>query len=57
MNDYIFDWAENSEKILAGGGYTTKAHQTFEQKMLFAHVGEQGYSKDEIVSLWIKTDS
>ena len=57
MNDYIFDWAENSEKILAGGGYTTKAHQTFEQIMLFAYLREKGYSKDEIFSLWIKTDS
>ena len=57
MNDYIFDWAENSEKILAGGGYTTKTHQTFEQIMLFAYLREKGYSKDEIFSLWIKTDS
>lgn len=57
MNDYIFDWAENSEKILAGGGYTTKAHQTFEQIMLFAYLREKGYSKDEIFSLWIETDS
>ena len=57
MNDYIFDWAENSEKILAGGGYTTKVHQTFEQIMLFAYLRERGYSKDEIFSLWIKTDS
>ena len=57
MNDYIFDWAENSEKILAGGGYTTKAHQTFEQIMLFAYLREKGYSKDEIFGLWIKTDS
>ena len=57
MNDYIFDWAENSEKILAGGGYTTKAHQTFEQIMLFAYLREKGYSKDEIFSLWIETNS
>lgn len=57
MNDYIFDWAENSEKILAGGGYTTKVHQTFEQIMLFAYLRERGYSKDEIFSLWIETDS
>lgn len=57
MNDYIFDWAENSEKILAGGGYTTKVHQTFEQIMLFAYLREKGYSKDEIFSLWIKTNS
>lgn len=57
MNDYIFDWAENSEKILAGGGYTTKVHQTFEQIMLFAYLRERGYSKDEIFNLWIKTDS
>ena len=57
MNDYIFDWAENSEKILAGGGYTSKVHQTFEQIMLFAYLREKGYSKDEIFSLWIKTDS
>ena len=57
MNDYIFDWAENSEKILAGGGYTTKAHQTFEQIMLFAYLREKGYSKDEIFSLWIKANS
>ena len=42
MNDYIFDWAENSEKILAGGGYTTKVHQTFEQIMLFAYLREKG---------------
>ncbi len=57
MNDYIFDWVENSEKILAGGGYTTKVHQTFEQIMLFAYLREKGYSKDEIFSLWIETDS
>ena len=57
MNDYIFDWAENSEKILAGGGYTTKVHQTFEQIMLFAYLREKGYSKDEIFDLWVKTDS
>ena len=57
MNDYIFDWAENSEKILAGGGYTTKVHQTFEQIMLFAYLREKGYSKDEIFSLWIETNS
>lgn len=57
MNDYIFDWAENSKKILAGGGYTTKVHQTFEQIMLFAYLRERGYSKDEIFSLWIETDS
>lgn len=57
MNDYIFDWEENSEKILAGGGYTTKVHQTFEQIMLFAYLREKGYSKDEIFSLWTKTDS
>ena len=57
MNDYIFDWAENSEKILAGDGYTTKVHQTFEQIMLFAYLREKGYSKDEIFSLWIKTNS
>ena len=57
MNDYIFDWAENSEKILAGGGYTTKVHQTFEQIMLFAYLREKGYSKDEIFNLWVRTDS
>lgn len=57
MNDYIFDWSENSEKILAGGGYTTKVHQTFEQIMLFAYLRENGYSKDEIFDLWVKTDS
>lgn len=57
MNDYIFDWAENNEKILAGGGYTTKVHQTFEQIMLFAYLREKGYSKDEIFDLWVKTDS
>jgi hypothetical protein len=57
MNDYIFDWAENSEKILADRGYTTKVHQTFEQIMLFAYLREKGYSKDEIFDLWIKTDS
>lgn len=57
MNDYVFDWAENSEKILNGEGYTTKVHQTFEQIMLFCYLREKGYNKEQIFDLWIKTDS
>ena len=57
MNDYIFDWAENSEKILNGEGYTTKVHQTFEQIMLFCYLREKGYNKEQIFDLWIKTNS
>ena len=57
MNDFIFDWAENSEKILNGEGYTTKVHQTFEQIMLFCYLREKGCNKEQIFDLWIKTDS
>ena len=57
MNDYIFDWSENSEKILNGEGYTTKVHQTFEQIMLFCYLREMGYNKEQIFDLWIKTNS
>lgn len=57
MNDYVFDWAENSEKILNGEGYTTKVHQTFEQIMLFCYLREKGYNKEQIFDAWIKTDS
>lgn len=57
MNGYIFDWEENCKQILNGLGYTTKSHQTYEQIMLFRYLIDKGFSKDQIESLWVKTNS
>ena len=57
MNGMIFDWADNSQNILDGKGYTTKAHQTFEQIMLFRYLLDLGYTYDEIYKKWVETNS
>lgn len=57
MNGYIFDWNENSEKILNGDGYTTVGHQFMEQVALFRYLMDKGYSKDDVDRVWRNTNS
>ena len=52
MTGYIFDWKENSEKILDGEGYTTHRHQFMEQTMLCRYLIDRGYNRFEIFDLW-----
>ena len=57
MNGYIFDWDENSEKILNGEGYTTVGHQFMEQVALFRYLMDHGYTKDDVDKVWRNTNS
>lgn len=57
MNGYIFDWDENSEKILNGEGYTTVGHQFMEQVALFRYLMDHGYTKDDVDKIWRNTNS
>ena len=57
MNGYIFDWDENSEKILNGEGYTTVGHQFMEQVALFRYLMDHGYTKDDVDKIWRSTNS
>ena len=56
MNGYIFDWDENSEKILNGEGYTTVGHQFMEQVALFRYLMDHGYTKDDVDKVWRNTN-
>lgn len=55
MNKYIFDWAENSEKILRSGKYTTKVNQFMEQAMFCRYLRDRGKDRGDTFSLWLKS--
>ena len=56
MNEQIFDWNENSEKILNGGGYTTFHSHFREQVALVRYLLDRGKSKEEIYDQWKQTN-
>lgn len=52
MNEHIFDWIENSEKILRGEGYSTFHSRFKEQVALVRYLLDAGYSKESIYEKW-----
>lgn len=55
MNEQIFDWSENSEKILRGEGYSTFHSHFREQVAVIRYLLDRGYSKEEIYERWKAT--
>lgn len=52
MTGYIFDWAENSEKILRTGQYTTQRFQRSEAIALTRYLRDKGKTYEEILEIW-----
>lgn len=56
MNEQIFDWAENSEKILRGEGYSTFHSRFNEQVALIRYLLDRGATKEECYFKWKLTE-
>ena len=56
MNEQIFDWAENSEKVLRTGQYSTFHSRFREQVALIRYLLVQGHNKERIYELWKSTN-
>lgn len=55
MNEQIFDWGENSEKILRGEGYSTFHSRFKEQVAVVRYLLDKGFTKEEVYEEWKKT--
>lgn len=55
MNEQIFDWNENSEKILRGEGYSTYHSLFREQVAVIRYLLDRGKTKEEIFEIWKST--
>lgn len=53
MNNYIFNWEKNCEKILKDKKYTTIKNRIMEQIFLFAYLKKKGMDEDEIYNIWL----
>ena len=56
MNEQIFDWGENSEKILRGEGYTTFHSRFREQVALVRYLLDRNHEEEEIYGIWKNTN-
>ena len=56
MNEHIFDWAENSAKVLETKKYSTFHSRFREQVAIVRYLLDRGYQKDEIYEAWKETN-
>lgn len=52
MNNYIFDWEANCQKIIKYGKYTTKKNVIYEQIVLIRYLRNRGKEYDYIYDVW-----
>ncbi len=55
MNNYIFDWEANCQKIIKSGKYTTKKNIIYEQIVLIRYLRNRGKEYDDIYNIWNDT--